>query len=59
MVETILYISMVLIILSQVSLYIYIGSEFKDLKNELIRSGKIEFRNFVNKTLNTMKDDRI
>lgn len=54
----IIYMATALIAFSQLILYIWMMMEFRDVKKELIKSGKIEFRNFTEKLTNQIiKDD--
>lgn len=54
----IIYMATALIAFSQLILYIWMMMEFRDVKKELIKSGKIEFRNFTEKLTNQLiKDD--
>lgn len=42
--QLILLILIIVLILSQFLLFIWVGSEFEDIRKELIKSGKIEYR---------------
>ena len=42
--QLILLLLIIVLILGQFSLFIWVGSEFEDIRKELIKSGKIEYR---------------
>lgn len=56
MVETI----MLILLFGQIYLFLYIGRQFEELKNQLVQKSTIEFRHYLNNLHNTPnKNDRI
>lgn len=44
MIETI----MLILLIGQISLFLYIGRQFEELKNQLVQKSAIEFRHYLN-----------
>lgn len=53
--NTIIIISIYLVLFCQAIMMIYIMAEFMELKNELVQNAKVEFRKFTNNIINKVK----
>lgn len=53
--NTIIIISIYLVLFCQAIMMFYLMAEFTELKNELVQKAKVEFRKFTNNIVNKVK----
>lgn len=53
--NTIIIISIYLVLFCQAIMMFYLMAEFLELKNELVKKAKVEFRKFTNNVINKVK----
>lgn len=53
--NTIIIISIYLVLFCQAIMMFYLMAEFLELKNELVQKAKVEFRKFTNNMVNKVK----